>query len=58
MLAAQRAWLKFRDEQCSLESDYADGGSLQNVIYARCYFKMTRDRTKQLQTIVAGWEEF
>ena len=58
LLSSQRTWLKYREAQCSLESDYADGGSLQNVIYARCYFEMTQKRTKELQTIVTGWDQF
>lgn len=56
LLASQRAWLKFRDAQCALESDYADGGSLQNVIYSRCQYQMTRDRILQLQATVLSFE--
>ena len=57
LLASQRAWLKLRDTQCALEGDYAQGGSLEPVIYGRCYTVMTRERIKQLKDIVEGFQE-
>jgi uncharacterized protein YecT (DUF1311 family) len=57
LLAAQRAWLRYRDSECRLESDYADGGSLQNVIYGRCYVEMTKARAAQLREIAGSFRE-
>jgi uncharacterized protein YecT (DUF1311 family) len=57
LLASQRAWLKFREAQCALESDYAQGGSLQNVLVGQCRTALTRQRIKQLQEIAAGFRE-
>ncbi|WP_203310309.1 lysozyme inhibitor LprI family protein [Sphingomonas beigongshangi] len=54
---AQRAWLKYRDAQCELESDYAQGGSLQAIIASRCETELTLARIKQLQDIAAGFRD-
>ena len=55
--SAQRAWLKYRDSECALESDYAQGGSLQPIISGRCLTELTRARTKQLRAIASGFRE-
>ncbi|KQS02078.1 hypothetical protein ASG11_14890 [Sphingomonas sp. Leaf357] len=57
LLASQRAWLKYRNAQCPLEGDYAQGGSLENVIVGRCEAELTLQRIKQLQDIAAGFRE-
>jgi len=57
LISAQRAWLKYRDAQCALESDYAQGGSLEPILSAKCSTEMTRARIMQLHDIAAGFRE-
>ena len=53
LLESQRAWLRFRDAQCGLESARNGGGSIQPMVRAQCAERMTRERTKQLRA--AQW---
>ena len=46
---AQRAWIPFRDAQCSLASAQMLGGTGEPVIQLSCHYKMTVDRVKQLE---------
>jgi len=48
--AAQRAWLRFRDAQCTFEAAAYDGGSMQPMIQALCLEGLTRARTRQVGT--------
>lgn len=57
LLASQRAWLKYRDTQCAVEADYAQGGSLQGIIASECSTELTRERVKKLQDIAAAFRE-
>jgi uncharacterized protein YecT (DUF1311 family) len=52
LLAAQRAWLTFRDQQCLLASFYARGGSMQPMLESGCKAELTKARTKQLKSLV------
>ena len=52
LLAAQRAWLTFRDQTCLLESFEARGGSMQPMLDSGCKARLTRERTKQLKSMV------
>jgi uncharacterized protein YecT (DUF1311 family) len=47
---AQRAWLRFRDAQCTFEAAAYDGGSMQPMIQALCLESVTRARTRQVGT--------
>ncbi len=49
LLDSQRAWLAYRDAECTWQGFEAHGGSLENEIVATCMAKLTRDRIKQLQ---------
>jgi uncharacterized protein YecT (DUF1311 family) len=50
MREAQRAWLIFRDAQCTVEGyDEARGGSMEPMIYSGCQARLTRERTAQLR---------
>ena len=46
--AAQRAWIAFRDAQCTFETADSDGGSIQPMEYSICLTKLTAASTKQL----------
>ena len=52
LVAAQRAWLTFRDQTCLLESFEARGGSMQPMLDSGCKAQLTRERTKQLKSMV------
>ncbi|MGE3692694.1 MAG: lysozyme inhibitor LprI family protein [Novosphingobium sp.] len=52
LLAGQRAWLAWRDKQCLLESFDMRGGSGAPMLHALCMSRMTRERTKQLKSMV------
>ena len=50
MREAQRAWLIFRDAQCTYEGyGEARGGSMEPMIYGGCRARLTRERTAQLR---------
>lgn len=47
---AQRAWIKFRDAECSLRGRLT-GGSIDRLNAGACMLDMTRERANQLQEI-------
>jgi uncharacterized protein YecT (DUF1311 family) len=49
LLAAQRAWLRFRDAHCAFEAAGFRGGSMQPMIHSGCMAHVTRERTKHLK---------
>lgn len=51
LLAAQRAWLIYRDKHCEGESFEARGGSMQPMLASGCKAQLTRARTKQLREL-------
>jgi uncharacterized protein YecT (DUF1311 family) len=53
LVAAQRAWLKFRDIErqvnaALIKSQYSGGGSIQQLIYASQHLYITRTRVNEL----------
>jgi len=53
LVAAQRAWLKFRDSErqvnaALIKSQYSGGGSIQQLIYASQHLYITRTRVNEL----------
>ena len=55
LLAAQRAWLTYRDQHCLGESFEARGGTLAPTLHSTCKTALTRERIKQLKAL-AGME--
>jgi uncharacterized protein YecT (DUF1311 family) len=50
LLASQRAWLRYREEQCTFESKYsAEGGSAEQSFGSRCRTRLTKQRIEELQ---------
>lgn len=49
ILAAQRAWLPFRDAHCEAVSAPYEGGSIQPLILFSCLQDVTQQRTAQLR---------
>ena len=49
LVAAQQAWLKFRDASCVFERSEVEGGSMAPMIYSGCLATVTEQRTKDLE---------
>jgi len=49
LIAAQQAWIKFRDSSCEFESSQYEGGSIAPSVYLNCLEKLTQQRTQELQ---------
>lgn len=52
LLAAQRAWLDYRDNHCRSEGYFARGGSMEPMLVSGCRAQLTRARTAQLAELV------
>jgi uncharacterized protein YecT (DUF1311 family) len=50
LLAAQRAWLRFRDAHCAYEAAGVRGGSMEPMVRSGCLAAVTRERTRQLKS--------
>lgn len=46
---SERAWIKFRDAECTYQAAPNEGGSIYPLVYAGCLTRLTMDRTKQLK---------
>lgn len=55
LLAAQRAWIAFRDAHCASEGYRARGGSLEPMLVAGCKTDLTKARTTQLRQLAREW---
>jgi len=49
LISAQRAWIAFRDAECTFQSSGDDGGSAAPMVVAACRTTLTADRTAQLK---------
>ena len=47
--AAQRDWIKFRDDECTYRNAQNEGGSIYPLVYNGCLTTLTKERIKQLQ---------
>ncbi len=54
--AAQRAWIQFRDLECTYETAENEGGSIYPMVYAGCLTRLTKERTKALEAQLACWK--
>lgn len=52
LLAAQRAWLTYRDKQCASEGYTMRGGSAEPMVISGCQTQLTDARTKQLKDLI------
>lgn len=52
LLAAQWAWIAYRDKHCASEGYYARGGSLEPLLVSTCKTKLTEERIQQLQFLI------
>lgn len=49
LLAAQRAWIAYRDAACAAEVAPYAGGSIQPLVQAQCLERLTRARSEDLR---------
>ncbi len=49
LTAAQRTWIKFRDETCDYEAGHFEGGTLAAPTYVYCKARVTQERVKDLE---------
>lgn len=52
LLKAQRAWISFRDANCTYEGFAARGGSMEPMLASQCLARMTTERTEQLRQLM------
>ena len=52
LLAAQRAWLTYRDQHCASEGYTMRGGSAEPMVISGCQTQLTDARTKQLKDLL------
>ena len=52
LLAAQRAWLVYRDGQCASEGYLFRGGTMEPFMVGMCKARLTRARTAELRDLV------
>ena len=55
--AAERAWMTFRDTQCTFETAENEGGSIHPMVYSGCEARLTNARTKELQEYLTCWKD-
>ena len=53
---AQRAWLQYRDTECTFEVAENEGGSIYPMVYSGCLTRLTNARTKELQNYLTCWK--
>lgn len=53
LVSAQKAWLSFRDAECTFSSSAVAQGSVYPMIYALCLDGLTQLRVKDFQTYLA-----
>ena len=49
LVAAQQAWIRFRDASCKFESSEVEGGSMEPLFFSSCLTRTTEGRIKELQ---------
>lgn len=54
LVSAQRAWIKFRDEESSLQGIEMLGGTGENQIVLGSLYSMTKTRALQLNKLLGG----
>jgi uncharacterized protein YecT (DUF1311 family) len=52
LLTTQRAWIAFRDAECTFRSRGVEGGSIQPMIHANCLTELTEQRTADFETML------
>lgn len=50
LVAAERAWIAFRDAECAFATSAASGGSIQPMLVASCRERLTAARATDLES--------
>ncbi len=45
---SQRAWIAWRDAQCTFETMASEGGTIHSLVITSCIDEMTKEQTKRL----------
>jgi uncharacterized protein YecT (DUF1311 family) len=48
LVGAQKAWIAFRDAECTFANSSNAGGSIYPMVYSGCLSRLTKARTKEL----------
>ena len=56
LIAAEKAWVAFRDLECKFECTEYEGGSIFSSMNTTCAAKLTEARTAALQAILTEKE--
>ena len=51
--AAEKAWIAYRDGECTFEVAENEGGTIYPMVYSECATQKTIARTKELQAYLA-----
>ena len=52
LVAAQKAWIAFRDGECAFEASGVEGGSIHPFIETQCLESLTRRRTEDIRSFL------
>ncbi len=55
LVAAQRAWVAFRDANCDVAGFQARGGSMEPMLVSSCLADMSTKRAEELRTLSDGF---
>jgi uncharacterized protein YecT (DUF1311 family) len=50
-VAAQRAWIRYRDAECAAEAHLSQGGSMHPMVEAACIADLTEARTQRIRML-------
>ncbi|PRH89633.1 hypothetical protein C5L14_03475 [Labrys okinawensis] len=56
LVAAQRAWVAFRDAECTFSASGASGGSIYPMVYSMCLDRVTQARVRSLEAYLSCGE--
>lgn len=51
LVESERAWIKFRDADCDVQTNIFKGGSMQGAMVEACKKSLTEQRTKELKSL-------
>ncbi|OPH11436.1 lysozyme inhibitor LprI family protein [Cylindrospermopsis raciborskii] len=49
LIAAEEAWIKYRDASCAFSRSRVEGGSIMPMVYLNCLERLTKERTQELE---------
>jgi uncharacterized protein YecT (DUF1311 family) len=55
--SAEKAWIQYRDTECTFEVAQNEGGTIYPMEYSGCITRLTGARTKELQAYLACFKD-